>query len=206
MRSYSVPTQDALAASSIIRRGMILFDFPSGYYGFWDGSGPFVYNTITYQGGAQAIEIETADETLALSSNQVVLRLKANPGLGLTPDVLSTIEAENYHQRPVTISKAIFDRDTLALISVTPTWRGKVDRVEHVRDGGDYTIVGYLESRSIDYSRRGTAMRSDAAQKVISAGDKGLEFTGYGYDAMQIPFGTKAPASFQVTTKPRPVI
>lgn len=206
MRAYSVPTQTALADPSIIRRGMILFDFPSGYYGFWDGNGPFTYNSITYQGGAQAIEVDMGEETLALSSNQVVLRLKANPELGLTPNVLSTIEAENYHQRPVTISKAVLDKDTLALISVTPVWRGKVDRIEHVRDGGNYSIIGHLESRSIDYSRRGTAMRSDAEQKIISPGDKGLEFTGYGYDVMQIPFGTKNAKSFEVKTKPRPVI
>ena len=206
MRAYSTDTQNALAGSAIVRRGMILFDFPSGYYGFWDGSGPFTYNSITHQGGAQAFEVELGEENLDLASSKVTLRLKANPELGLTPDVLSTIENENYHQRPVTISRALFDKDTGALISVTPIRRGKVDMVEHIKDGTDYTIVGHIESRSLDYSKRGTAMRSDAEQKAISPGDRGLEYAGYGYDVMQIPFGTKAPSSFKVTTKPRPVI
>lgn len=169
---------------------MVLFQFPSGNYGFWDGAGPFTHNGITYHPGGQLIEIDTGTQSLSLDSAAITLRLYANPDTSLTEDVLRTIETENYHQRPVTISKALFNADSRALISVVPVWRGYLDQVTHERGPEGYSLVGRCESRSIDYTRRGWASASDAEQQQISAGDRGFQYTGVA-GTVAVPFGAK---------------
>lgn len=206
MKSYDAGTEAALAARGIVERGMILFDFPSGYYGFWDGAGVFTNDSIDYLPGAQILEIDTWQQSLELAANSLTIRLFPNPEAGLTPNVLTTIEDEEYHQRPVTIMRAIFNASTNALISVLPIWRGVVDQVEHQRSGEDYVLIGRCESRALDYSRRGTAMASDAQQQAVSTGDLFFQYAGYGYDTLQIPFGSKTPENFVPSRRPQPVI
>lgn len=205
MRVFDTATQNALAAQGIIRRGMILFQFPSGNYGFWDGAGPFVYNTVTYNPGAQLIEIDTGTQVLTLESNAITLKLYANPDTALTEDVLRTIETESYHQRPVTIFKALFNADTKALISVIPIWKGYVDQITQERSAEGFALVGRCESRSIDYTRRGWATASDAQQQQISSGDKGLEYCGIA-GQVEVPFGTKDKRKRVVEPANKPVL
>lgn len=207
MKAYDTDTENALAARGIVERGMVLFDFPSASYGFWDGLGTLTYNSVDYKPGGQVLEIEAADQTLGLSANSLTIKLYANPDAGLTPNVLTTIEAEAYHQRPVTIMRAIFDAATNELISVLPIWRGVVDRIEHQRGGdGSYVLVGYCESKSIDYTKRGTAMASNAHQQAVYTGDVFFEFAGYGYETLQIVFGSKTPENFLPSRKAQPVL
>lgn len=204
MRSYDAPTQAALAASGIVRRGMILFQFPSGNYGFWDGGEPIVYNSITFKPGGQLIEVNAGEQTLGLDANAITLKLYANPDGGLTPNVLATIEAEDYAQRPVTIYKAIFNADTRALISVIPVWRGYVDTIIH-HIGEPHYIEGRCQSRSIDYTKRGTALASNAQQQQISPGDLGLEYAGT-IARLQVPFGRETGKDFAPEVAKRPVL
>lgn len=205
MRSYDAATQAALAAQGIVRRGLIMFQFPSGNYGFWDGAGAFTYGGITYNPGAQLIEIDTGTQVLTLESNAITLKLYANPDTVLTEDVLRTIETEDYHQRPVTISKAIFNADTKALISIIPVWKGYVDQITHERSADGYALVGRCESRSIDYTRRGWAVASNAQQQQISTGDIGLEFCGIA-GQVEVPFGTADKRKRVIEPANRPVL
>lgn len=205
MRVFDTATQTALSAQGIIRRSMILFQFPSGNYGFWDGAGAFTYNTVTYNPGAQLIQIDTGTQVLTLESNAITLRLYANPDTGLTEDVLRTIETEYYHQRPVTISKALFNADTKVLISVIPVWKGYVDQITHERSPEGFALVGRCESRSIDYTRRGWATASSSQQKQISPGDLGLEYCGVA-GQVEVPFGTKDKRKRVIEPASKPVL
>ena len=192
MRDYSPSTTTALAADAVIVRGMVLFDFPSGRYGFWEGEGPLVWNTITFQGGGQLIEARAAAETTAMQSSAIELSLYENPALGLSADILQTIEAESYHQRPVTIYRAVFDPVTLALVSVDREWSGLIDRVEHVEGADRYGITAHCESLSLDYTKRGWAIGNGQQQEMVSTGDKFFEFVGVA-GKTEIYFGRKLP-------------
>lgn len=192
MKSYDPAVEAALEEPSIIRRGLVLFDFPSGNHGFWEGSGILTWNSIDFFGGGQLIEVDAGEQSTEMSAKSITLRLYANLDVGLTPTILGTIENENYHQRPVTFYKAFFDADTRELIDVVAVWRGYVDTVSHERDGEKYAIVGRLESRSLDYSRRGWAIASNAQQQQISSGDIGLEYTGI-VGEVPVYFGVETP-------------
>jgi hypothetical protein len=208
MLDFDAPTIAARAASSLITRRAFTFDFPSGIYGFWDGTAPLTIPAIpsvTFRAGGQLIEIETAEQSLAMDATSVKLRLTSHPETALTSTVLQTIESENYHMRPVTIYRLLFNVDTRAFISHEVRWRGYVDKIEHERSGSNYAIVGHLESRSIDYTKRGTAVASNAEQQLVSAGDIGLEFAGV-IARLSVPFGTRKSKDFEPEYVRRPVL
>ena len=175
-RAFNTTTQAALNAGRVADRRLILFDLASGIYGFHSGMGPFTYNGVTYVGSGSLISIEGVKQSSDLSSVQVTVRLTAIPNTALTPDVLATIEAETYHQRPAEISTAYFNPDTWALMSVELEYRGYIDQVVHGDNvGGESYIEAHLESRFRDHQRRGYRVRSNLDQQRIDASDNGLK-------------------------------
>jgi hypothetical protein len=175
MKSYDADTLTMLATGRAASRGLILFDFPSGIYGFWTGLGPLVYDTVTYIGAGSLIEVEAIGSAADLASRSIVCRLTSVPNSGLTPDTLATIENEQWHQSPVIVSRAYINPDTRALISVERVYRGYVDRIEHQDQvGGGAILAVYLESKSRDHMKRGYRMRGDADQRRVNAADEGL--------------------------------
>lgn len=171
--SLTAATQTALDGGRIADRGMILFDFASGLYGFWTGLGPFTYSGVTYVGAGTLIAVDNLKGVSDLSSVPVVVRLTGIANSDLTPDVLATVEAETYHQRPVTILTAYFDADARVLLSVETEYRGYVDRIVHADDEAAVLEV-YLESRFRDHQKSGYRVRSDADQRRIAPNDGGL--------------------------------
>lgn len=168
-----------LGHGEIVERSMILFDFPSGLWGFWTGLGPLLWNGVTFNGAGSLIEVEPFEAVSDLSSVPLVARLRAIPESEITPDVLATIEEETYHQRPVTIYSAYFDPATRALISVVAKYRGYVDQIEHEqREDGAYALAAHIESRARDHTKTGYRLRSDRDQQLIWPGDTGLRHAG----------------------------
>lgn len=165
----------ALQAGRIVDRGLVLFDFPSGLHGFWTGLGPFTYGGVTYVGAGSLLAIDAAKQQSDLSAGEVVIRLTAIPNTALTPDILGTIEAEQYHLRPCTLMTAYFDPETYGLLSVEVEYRGYVDQIGHEEAiGGEAVLACHLDSRFLDFSRSGYRVRSDADQRRINPADDGL--------------------------------
>lgn len=167
-------TKAALDGGRSVDRGLILFDFPSGLWGFWTGLGPFTWQGVTYVGSGSLIAVDGIKQTADLSAVQVKATLTGVPDTALTPDTLATIEAEAYHQRPCTIMTAYFDAETYGLLSVETEYRGYVDRIVH-QDGDAAVLEVQLESRFRDHSRSGYRVRSDADQRRIDPTDDGLK-------------------------------
>lgn len=165
----------AIASGAYVLRRGVTFDFPSGLYAFWDGDAPFTTSGVTYAPGGSLLEISEIPSAADLSSSSVTLTLRAIPDVGLTPDVLGSIEDETYHQRPATISLFFFDPSG-ALLAEQRVYAGYVDRLSFVESGADYVIEMALESRSRDHVKVGWRMRMSADQAMRRAGD--LFFAG----------------------------
>jgi hypothetical protein len=173
MRSLNADTLALLDAGRAVIRGMIRFDFGTGIYCFWNGSAPFEFEGRTYLPGG-VIEVDAIQGSYGAEAVGLTLRLAEAPDDGLTPDVLATIEQEDYHQRPVTISDAYFHPDTGALLFVEPVYRGLVDVVTH--DAGEESaLVIQCESRALDNVKPGFRVRSTADQQSVWPGDRFYE-------------------------------
>lgn len=161
----------ALASGAIVARRAIVFDFPSGMWGFWEGSGDFVHDGITHHPSGSLLEISDIPAASDMASAGVTVRLRAVPDAGLSSDVLGTIESEQYHQRPVTISVFFFDPQSLALLASVRLWSGYVDTIAHDDGPTETSIVASLESRSRDHGKAGWRTRTTADQQSFSEGD-----------------------------------
>lgn len=172
MLSLTAPQIAAINANSIVRRDAILLELDSGNYGFWAGVGPVNWNGITFQGSGQLIEIEQDGQGIGMESAGLTLRLYANSDIGLTPNVLATIFEEKTRGRRFTGYEMIFDVESRAMIGVPIVrYRGYVHAVEMKTEGDSTFIEGKVESRSIDFTRRGWAMANSAHHAQVSPGD-----------------------------------
>lgn len=177
MKPFTAATLTSLATGRAIERELMLIDLVSGIYGFWTGAGVFTFGGVDYVGAGQLIRLESANQVMDLSAVSLVARLSAIPDTSLTPNVLATIEAEIYHQRPVTISRAYFHPDTGVMLSVERWFRGYIDKIDHEEDiGGNFQLVAYLESKSRDHTKTGYRLRADSDQRSINPNDGGLRY------------------------------
>ncbi len=175
MRAFNSSTLALLASGRAASRGLVLFDFPSGLYGFWDGIGSLTVSGVTYAGSGGLIRGDALSLAGSLASATMTLTLSSMPDTVLSPGVLATIESEQYHQRPVTLSRAYFDPATRALLSVERVLRGYVDQMRHAeKPGGEATLSCLIETRARDVTRRGYRVRSDADQKQLASADGSL--------------------------------
>ena len=177
MRAFNADTVAQLETGRIAKRDMLLFTFPSGSYGFWSGQGPLEYNGVTYIGAQQLIKLEALGSAAGMAALAITATLTSIPNTELTPNVLATIENEDWHQTPVVISKGYFNPDTRELISVERMFRGYFDKLDHITQTGDeYTLTAYFESKARDYQKIGYRMRGDADQRLINATDNSLQY------------------------------
>lgn len=173
--AYDPDTQAALESGRVATRDLILFDFGSGLYGFWNGVGVFTYNGVDYKSAGSLIQVSPVRSSLDLSAQRLEVRLSSRPNTALTPEVLSDIWDEVYHFRPVTLMLAFFDIDTRALLSVESVGRGYIDRVEAQESQNQpMALVFDIESRFRIHQRSNYRVRSDADQKRILSTDTGL--------------------------------
>jgi hypothetical protein len=160
-----------LDAGRISIRGLIRFDLGSGTYGFVRSVQPLTWSGVTYQPGG-LISVSDLDSSMDGSAQAFTVKLAASPDDELTPEVLLTIEAEDYRDRPVTIYDAYFHPDTGGLLHVQALKRGYIDTIDHFDDPEDgYTLEAKCESRALDYTRTNGRRRTVVDQARRAPGD-----------------------------------
>lgn len=183
MQTFDPATLAKLASGRIVKRDMLLFSFPSGFYGFWTGGkGKLTYQGVDYIGAAHLIKLEALAGSVGMAALAIQATMTAIPGTELSPNVLTTIEAEQWHQSPVVISRAYIDPDTRELLSVERMFRGYFDTLDHDEtlatdeQEGSYTLTASFESKARDHLKTGYRMRGDADQRRINANDASLRY------------------------------
>lgn len=201
-----IPFDATLAASlgtrRAVKRTMLRFDLGSGTYGFWTGAGPIVHESVTYVGAGRLIAVQPLTGSLDASVAPIVVTLSSIPNSHLTPDVLATIFAEQWHQQPAVLSKAYFHPDTRALLAVRRAARRVIDTVVLTRNAdGTATLTASLEPVVFDNPQRGYAKYGDADQRLIDANDAFFSFAATA--GMQTIEWGRAPAVAAAPSGPR---
>lgn len=158
---------------------LLLFDFVEGLYGFWGGHGPVTVNGVTYVGAGSLIEVSQVNLGSDLAASPLTVAVRALPETALSPDVLATIDNYGYKNRPAHLSLAYFDPVAGTIVTAFQWWQGYVDTIEHNQTvGGEYSLIAHLEPLSLDHSRVGYRLRSDADQRLIDPADRFFEHAG----------------------------
>ncbi|WP_230640256.1 DUF2163 domain-containing protein [Shinella sumterensis] len=189
--------KDLYDAGRISTRQMIRLEFGTGTYGFIADKDAMTYAGLTYQPFG-LIEVSDLGGGLGTSADgNFTLRLAESRDFGLTPEMLTEIENEDYRDRPVRVMDAHFHPDTGALLQVETVARGYVDTVPHYfgPDGGAY-IEAACEGRQLDYSRKNGRYRSIADQKRRDPGDRFFEHAATA-GRVELIWGRAGPSSAQ---------
>lgn len=169
--AYPTIVQDLLDEGRIAIRGLMKFQFGTGTYGFAKSDQPIEWNGLTYQPGG-VIKVSDLPGGMGTTARQFTIELAESPDDGLTPDVLKTIEQEDYRDRPVTIYDAFFHPDTGALLHVEALRRGYIDQLSHEEDPEEgYKLIADCETRALDYTRTNGRKRNMADQYRRVDGD-----------------------------------
>ena len=153
---------DALASGDVVVSASAAFHFGT-VHRVWSGIGALAIEGDAYTGiGARGLLIPIAEDIGGAASG---LRLRLS---GLETAVAMTIEAEDYHQRPVVLRRLIFGPDRRTLLAWPAFFRGRVDLVRIEEEvGGEAVLEIAVESGARDLDRFGSRVRSDADQRVL---------------------------------------
>jgi hypothetical protein len=171
--TLSTEVKDLYDQGRISTRQMLRFQFASGIYGFISRAEPFTYSGVEYKPFGLIEVSDIGGGTGTSADGGFTLTLAESPDDGLTPDVLTQIESEDYRDRPVTVMDAHFHPDTGALLQVEVVARGYLDVVEHQVDPErGYILVARCEGRQLDYSRKNGRYRTMTDQARRAPDDK----------------------------------
>jgi hypothetical protein len=160
----------------ILTRQMVRVSLGSGIYGFIARKEPLVYAGVTYQPFGLLEVSDIGGGTGTAADGGFTLTLAESKAFGLTPEILTEIEQEDYRDRPVVVYDAHFHPDTRALVQVEPVARGYLDVIEHNEDDErGYYLTARCEGRQLDYSRRNGRKRTVADQQRRDPGDRFFE-------------------------------
>jgi hypothetical protein len=177
MRAYDSATLTQLGKKRAAMRYLLRFEFDSGIYGFWAGTGTITYQGVTYVGAGRLLDIEELGGGLDFAAQAFKVSLSSKPNSALTPDVLATVFSEAWHQKPAILYKAFFHPRTRALLSIERAARRVLDTLplEQVA-GGQAKLTAFLEPVTFDNPRRGYAKFGDADQRLIDPDDAFFSF------------------------------
>lgn len=194
MRIISQAGIDALDRGRIAKRTLLRGDFSDGVFAVWDDVGSLDYAGETYLGAAGRFEVSQLPSTDGLTAASLEVRFN-----GLDTVVVNDLETAGYHQRAVTVTLAVFDIDTRALIFARPWFAGFVDTlVREERGGGLATVTVRCETMARELGRRGGRTRSDADQQGLTTGDLFFEHVAAAV-SQQIYWGRSGPQRVRET-------
>lgn len=177
-RTIAANTLAQMAAGSIVKIDMVLFDFPqpTGPIGLFSGVGEFQWGGVPYHGTGDLLDVTDVGAGTDGSAIGLVIQLNNRAREGLGPSVLAQLETVAYRGAPVHVFRRYSHPLTYEELSTEALWTGFIDYVSHEdTEGGSSAVSAHCESVLIDLSRSGHRMRTDADQRAIDGSDGFLE-------------------------------
>ena len=145
--------------------------FDGGTVRFWTGIGDLTWNSNTYTGSGDLLQITPITETDDTSSPGLQLRLS-----GLSSSLVSSVLSNVRLTETLIIRLALFNSSGAIISDPNVVWQGFTDVPEIMDNGTTLEIVINAESRLIELNRVKERRYTSEDQKDLYSGDKGLDF------------------------------
>jgi hypothetical protein len=166
---------DALAALDSGRFGvrcLVRAEVDGGPLCLWDDVGSIVFEGDTYLGAAGRFTVSGVVSELGAGVPKMDIVFS-----GLDSAVVAEINLEDWHQRPITVQRAIIAVGAPQVLHVVPEFVGFMDTMAWEETaGGTSTITVTCESASREISRTFARTRSDTDQRTRDPDDAFFEF------------------------------
>lgn len=192
MRTYPQAILDALAARTIIERRFVWFtvrDRSDGSLvseGYWNDVGDITTDVIdaatgatlqrVYQGSGGLMEVDPIPRAMRLQVREIDIRLSQ-----VDDRINDLVRAYDASRAPVEVHVGLFNTETRELVApIEPEFVGFIDRlpIETGAEGEEGSIIAKCVAQMREATRRSTATRSDADQRLRNAGDAFFQDVG----------------------------
>jgi hypothetical protein len=172
MSRFLSAEMQAIAASDVVRPIFLVdlvFDTNPVY--LWNGIGDLSYNSQTYIGAGDLLNIGQLSENAELAANGITVSLA-----GANQQLLQKARDEDYQGRELILRLGAFDDNGDLVSSPVILFSGFMD-VMKVDDSGDAASIGVsAENKLIAFERTKIRRYTNEDQKIDYPNDKGFEF------------------------------
>lgn len=185
---------ELLEAGRVSVRYMLRVDLDEadgGPTGVWNDTYAVAHDSVTFAALAGNLTVDALPGSSDLSSDSVSVTLS-----GLDANVAGLIEGKNWHQRPVTIYRALMS-DAGTVLDVRAAFAGFLDEVRITDAAGEMAaVILSIESNNRELNRSTGRMRSDNDQRSHGGATDGFfkHATNAATDT-DIYWGRKGPTS-----------
>lgn len=169
-RGFPTSIESALSADTAALAFLIYIDWPGGAGRFWSGVGPLEYDSETWAGAGEVGHLDKIADSLGKEDIGVELTLNY-----LNDDIRNEVVINDPVGEAASIYLALLDSDN-QVTAAYEIFPGFVDEVEIIDSGESGAVKVRLASELSRISRPIWYQLSDAHQKDLFPGDRGMEF------------------------------
>lgn len=167
MRIISSEALAALDSGRFRLRCLLKVDMDSGPVAIWDDVGDITVEGTTYSGAPGRFSVGPVSSVADFSARNVDVTLS---GLDLT--VVAMVDQSDWHQRPITIQRALISEDAPQVINLIPYFVGFLDQmVWRERVDGNSVMTFRCEASARELQRKGASARSNSDQRQRDPAD-----------------------------------
>jgi len=188
-RTLSTAMQ-AVATAEVVRPIYLVdLDFASGSIYLWSGLGDLAYNSNTYLGAGDLLNVGAVEESTDLTAAGAQITLG-----GIKQSLLLLARDEPYQGRPLTIRLGAFDENGDLISSPVIMFSGFMDVMTIADSGETSTITVTAENKLIAFQTTAVRRYTAEDQKIEHPADKGFEFVAK-IQEKEIVWGRPSPTS-----------
>jgi hypothetical protein len=172
VKSLTAPVLAALSSAHAVLVTLVKLEFPGGTIALNSSNWTLSYGGTDYLGAAGlGAHSAIADKPGEIAGVQLEIQRVDSTYITLALD-----DADQVQGSPVTISTAILDSSTYAILHVETDWTGYADTMSIEEDGETCSIVLTAESKAVDLLRGNPLVYNDADQQSLVDGDRIFEY------------------------------
>ena len=188
-RTLSTAMQ-AVATAEVVRPIYLIdLEFASGSIYLWSGLGDLAYNSNTYLGAGDLLNVGAVEESTDLTAAGAQITLG-----GIKQSLLLLARDEPYQGRPLTIRLGAFDENGDLISTPVIMFSGFMDVMTIADSGETSTITVTAENKLIAFQTTAVRRYTAEDQKIEHPADKGFEFVAK-IQEKEIVWGRPSPTS-----------
>lgn len=170
MRNLSSEMQ-SVAGSQAVRPIMLITMEFSTTLKLWNGIGDLTYSSNTYTGVGDLLQVSEMGESTDISAKGCNITLS-----GINADLVTKAKTEDYQGNSVTIELGALSETGDIIASPVVIFKGFMDVMTIVEDGGTSTINISVENNLILFDKAKVRRYTDNDQKIDYPNDNGFSF------------------------------
>ena len=138
---------------------------------FWSGVGTFSYDSKSYVGAGNFLQVSSIQESKSVQANGLKVGLS-----GVNSSLITAARDADYQGRTLTVKLGLMDSSNSVIADPVIMFEGFMDVMTITDKGETCDISVSVEHRLIEFDRERIRRLTHEAQQIAHSGDKGFEF------------------------------